>query len=168
MKYIKIILILFILASLIGCDQVTKQIAKDKLSNSVTISYLNNLIRFQYAENPGAVLSLGADLPAQYKIWILAIIPSVLLIFMLCYVVFNRYLTYNGIIAFSLISGGGISNLIDRFTNGFVIDFMIITLGSYSTGIFNIADVAITSGVLVLIYLYFFRKFHVSEGITTE
>lgn len=168
MRYIKFFLILFILVSLIGCDQITKQIAQEKLSNSGAISYLNDLIRFQYAENPGAILSLGADLPAPYKIWFLAIIPSILLVFMLYYVFSNRYLTYNGIIAFSLISGGGISNLIDRFTNGFVIDFMIITLGSYSTGIFNIADVAITSGVFVLIYLYLFRKFHVNEGITTE
>lgn len=168
MKYLKIFLILFILASLIGCDQVTKQIAKEKLSNSGTVVYLNNLLRFQYAENPGAVLSLGSDLPAHYKVWILAIIPGILLVFILFYILFNKQLTYNGIIAFSLISGGGISNLIDRFSNGFVIDFMIITLGSYSTGIFNIADVAITSGVLLIIYLYFFRKFHVGEGVTTE
>jgi signal peptidase II len=161
MKYLKYVLIVFILVTLIGCDQVTKEIAKDKLSGFGTVGYLNNLIKLQYAENPGAVLSLGSNLPSVIKIWLLSIIPAIVLIFMLVYVFSNKYLSLNAIIAISLMAGGGISNLIDRFTNGFVVDFMIINLGTYSTGIFNFADVAITCGVCLVIYLYLFSKFHI-------
>jgi signal peptidase II len=54
-------------------------------------------------------------------------------------------------IALSLLAGGGIGNLIDRIANdGAVTDFVRIGIGPLRTGIFNLADVAIVVGVLVL------------------
>ena len=47
---------------------------------------------------------------------------------------------------------GGASNLIDRFTHGgYVVDFINLGIGSLRTGIFNVADIAITLGVLILL-----------------
>lgn len=158
MKYLKIVLILLILTTLIGCDQVTKHIAKEKLLGAGTVTYLNNLIKLQYAENPGAVLSIGSDLPTSFKVWVLAIIPGLIVFLMLIYVFSSRRLTYDRIVAYSLIIGGGISNLIDRFFRGFVIDFMVINMGPQSTGIFNFADVGITFGLILIIYLHLFSR----------
>lgn len=57
------------------------------------------------------------------------------------------------IIGLSHIIGGGIGNLIDRiFNSGAVIDFMNIGINDLRTGIFNIADVAITAGIVMLIF----------------
>ena len=54
-----------------------------------------------------------------------------------------------------LIIGGGLGNLIDRITNkGSVIDFMNIGIGSIRTGIFNVADLTIMAGVLMLAVFY--------------
>jgi signal peptidase II len=51
-----------------------------------------------------------------------------------------------------LIIGGGFGNLLDRFLNdGAVIDFMNLGLGWLRTGIFNVADMAITGGVIFLL-----------------
>jgi signal peptidase II len=51
-----------------------------------------------------------------------------------------------------LVAGGGISNLIDRlFYDGRVTDFLNIGIGSFRTGIFNLADMAILAGALLLI-----------------
>jgi len=55
-------------------------------------------------------------------------------------------------IALGLVAGGGISNLIDRlFYDGRVTDFLNIGIGSFRTGIFNLADMAILAGALLLI-----------------
>jgi signal peptidase II len=54
--------------------------------------------------------------------------------------------------AVALILAGGLGNLIDRVCrNGVVIDFLNLGVGSMRTGIFNMADMAITTGVIILL-----------------
>jgi len=56
------------------------------------------------------------------------------------------------ILALSLIFSGGLSNFYDRIANnGAVVDFLNIGIGSLRTGIFNVADIAIMLGVLLLV-----------------
>jgi signal peptidase II len=56
------------------------------------------------------------------------------------------------LLAISLVAGGGIGNLIDRVTNyGWVIDFMQLQAGLLGSGIFNVADVLIFAGLVVLL-----------------
>ena len=58
------------------------------------------------------------------------------------------------IFAFACVIGGGIGNLIDRIVYGEVTDFFHIDLGGYfKTGIFNMADVSVTMGVIVILFL---------------
>lgn len=57
------------------------------------------------------------------------------------------------VVAWSLVLSGGLGNLVDLIINdGRVIDFMNIGIGSLRTGIFNVADVCITVGVVVLVF----------------
>ncbi len=57
------------------------------------------------------------------------------------------------VVAWSLVLSGGLGNLVDRIINdGRVIDFMNIGIGSLRAGIFNVADVYITVGVVVLVF----------------
>ncbi len=49
--------------------------------------------------------------------------------------------------------GGGIGNLIDRIVHGQVTDFFLIDLGFFKTGIFNMADVSVTMGALMILFL---------------
>ena len=57
------------------------------------------------------------------------------------------------VLAFSLVLGGGLSNLLDRVAyGGYVVDFINLRIGSLRTGIFNAADVAITVGVLLVVF----------------
>jgi signal peptidase II len=55
-------------------------------------------------------------------------------------------------VAWSLVLSGGVGNLLDRVLHdGRVIDFMNLGRGNLRTGIFNVADMCITFGVLLLI-----------------
>jgi signal peptidase II len=51
------------------------------------------------------------------------------------------------------LAGGGLGNLIDRITNeGRVVDFVSLGLGPVRTGFFNVADVAVLAGAMLLLY----------------
>lgn len=68
-------------------------------------------------------------------------------------VLFVQPMSLDTVVAWSLVLSGGLGNLVDRIINdGRMIDFMNIGIGSLRTGIFNVADVYITVGVVVLVF----------------
>jgi len=165
MKNIKrIFLILLILFSCVGCDQATKTIARDTLPKSDVISFLNDTIRLQYIENQGAFLSLGATIPVEIRSIVLIFLVGLFLLSMVFYLFVQSKLNRNQIISLSFVAGGGIGNLIDRiFNQGRVVDFLNLGVGHLRTGIFNIADVAITLGII----WYFFVSLKTKKIYTT-
>jgi signal peptidase II len=154
MTYFKCLLLIgIILISCVGCDQTTKALAKNHLSQAQPISYLGDILRLHYMENVGAFLSLGSSLSAQARFWVLCVLTGSAVAGMLAFILIKRSLCPSFVAGLSLIIAGGIGNLIDRvFNNGAVIDFMNIGIGGLRTGIFNIADVAIMAGALTLIF----------------
>jgi signal peptidase II len=154
MTYFKrLLLIGIILISCVGCDQATKAVAKDHLSQAQPISYLADTFRLQYMENKGAFMSLGSTMFAESRFWLLIASTGIAVLGMLVIVLMYRGLSPAIVIGLSLVIGGGLGNLIDRIVNnGAVIDFLNIGIGSLRTGIFNVADVAITAGALTLIF----------------
>ncbi len=71
----------------------------------------------------------------------------------LVFVLFVQPMSLDMVVAWSLVLSGGLGNLVDRIINdGRVIDFMNIGIGSLRTGIFNVADVCITVGVVLLVF----------------
>jgi signal peptidase II len=147
-------IIFLVVISCIGCDQVTKNIAKHSLQKIETISFLNDTLRLQYAENQGAFLSLGATIPENIRYLVLTCLVAGFLTVLLAYLIKSNRIKASTTIALSLILAGGIGNLIDRILNkGSVIDFINMGIGPVRTGIFNIADIAITIGTVWFIIL---------------
>jgi len=140
-----------LIISTVGCDQLTKAIARDALKER-SFSFFGDLFRLQHAENPGAFLSLGADLGPEARFWIF----TVAVIAILGYAVYAFWrrsdLDRLTMIALSLIVAGGLGNLIDRMMKGTVTDFLIIGSGPVRTGVFNVADMAIVAGVVFLAF----------------
>lgn len=148
-----------ILFSCLGCDQISKRVAKETLEQAPPKTYLWETFRLQYAENSGAFLSLGSGLPKHIRTWLFTFISGGLLVALFLYIVFNRELDRSHIFALSLILGGGSSNLFDRIVNdGKVIDFMNMGIGGLRTGIFNWADVVIMVGMGLIVL------FNISEA----
>ena len=126
----------------------TKTIARQSLTGTEPIKMFNDTFRLQYAENPGAFLSLGANVPENMRYWLFTILTGVFLVVLLTYLMQSRKINKPNTIALSAILGGGFGNLIDRiFNDGRVIDFLNLGIGPFRTGIFNVADIAITLGV---------------------
>jgi signal peptidase II len=139
----------FILFACTGFDQVTKDIARERLASSPPISLLNDIIRIQYSENSGAILGLGSGLPGEIRFAIFVIFNSLISGLTLVYALKTRDLHTGQLMGLLFIASGGLGNLIDRlFNNGFAIDFMNLGIGSLRTGIFNVADVFIIAGVI--------------------
>ena len=121
----KLYLIGLILVTSIGCDQVSKNIAKNSLANSPPVSYLGETFRLQYAENTGAFLGLGSGLSKTTRFILFTFLSGGLLIALFFYTVKSRELQRKHIFALSLILGGGGSNMIDRvFNDGKVIGML--------------------------------------------
>lgn len=148
----RLCLILFLLVSVVGCDQATKVVIRDTLDVGASLSYLGDLVRIEHAQNPGAFMSAGAALPALWRFWIFNIMVGGFLL-ALGSILFSRApRTAPMVIGLALVLGGGLGNLIDRILYGSVTDFLIVGYGALRTGIFNIADMGIVLGIgLILI-----------------
>ncbi|QDU10142.1 signal peptidase II [Gimesia aquarii] len=158
-KVTRYTLLLACLLFCVGCDQVTKKIAVEKLKYEPPITYFNNTLRMEYAENTGAFLSVGSGLSKPVRFFMLVIANAAFLIIVTGMLIFRWQMPLVQFIALSLLLAGGIGNLIDRvFLNGIVIDFLNIGFGPLRTGIFNVADMAITGGALLMLASWFFTK----------
>jgi len=147
----KIIISVLIILSNISCDQITKDQARDHICEQEVIHVIEDNFILTKVENTGAALSLGENLSPNLKILLLQIMPILVLVFMFVYVVRERTISKINVLAFSFIIGGGIGNIYDRILYGSVTDFMYLELGSWHTGIFNMADVSVVIGTALLL-----------------
>ncbi len=152
----KILLFCIVSFAFISCDRITKNIAKEHLMNKEPASYFHDTFRLEYAENTGAALNLGANLPQPYNFWLLSIIPMLFLSVLFIYAIIHiKEFNWIRIISFALVFAGGIGNIIDRIIfDRHVTDFMNLGIQTIRTGIFNVADVCITTGVIGLFLSY--------------
>ena len=128
------------------CDRAAKH-AADSLRGKPPREIAGGLMTLSYAENRGAMLSLGAGLPEGPRFLILTAGVGLVLTAIAGVILFAGTLSRPLVIALSLILAGGGSNLFDRFANnGRVVDFVTLGAGGIRTGIFNLADVAIMFG----------------------
>ncbi len=144
------ILVLALMFVTVGCDRVTKQLAAANLVGVVPVSYLGDTIRLEYTENAGAFLSLGENLPDWARTGVFVIGVGALLL-AVAYLAIRHRWSGGLLIGAALMWAGGLSNLVDRIVRGHVVDFINLGVGSLRTGIFNIADVAIITGVALIL-----------------
>ncbi|PYR60404.1 MAG: signal peptidase II [Acidobacteria bacterium] len=147
----RLLLLVVVTASCVGCDQVTKSIARAQLAGRPTISLLGDSVRLLYAENPGGFMSLGADLPEPVRSLVFGPVVAATLTFLVWIALRNRALGPVQVAAVALVIAGGAGNLIDRALFGTVRDFMNLGIGTLRTGIFNVADFAVLAGVSVML-----------------
>lgn len=134
-------------------DQAVKAVMLSWLEPGVPVPVLGDWFRFLLLFNPGAAFSMG-----QGSTWLFTTIQ---LVFVLGVLAASPRIRHRGVaLGLALIAGGGLGNLIDRlfrepgFWFGHVVDF--ISVGSFA--VFNIADAAITVGVVVFVIAMFLEE----------
>lgn len=124
-------------------DRLVKKYFIENPSNSFGGDFFYGVLKFNFAENYGIAFGIGLN---NIIILILIFIALIIIIHALLKAYLEKDLIL--ITSLTLIFAGAISNLIDRFTYGFVIDYIDL---KYFT-VFNIADAMITAGVIILLF----------------
>lgn len=146
-----IILGLLLSAVLVGIDQLTKWLVVENLTLHEPLHLIKigeqQVLNFTYYLNDGAAFSMFGGKTAM-----LICVTSLMMGAMVCAMVLKHVKTTRYIIAFSMIIGGGVGNLIDRiFNDGLVIDFIDVRIINFA--IFNFADICAVCGGILLCLL---------------
>ena len=150
----------------IAIDQITKIIVRANLvqtndtQQGDRIQVIGEFFQLMNVENTGAFLGMGSDLGGPLKVIGLLILPILVLGYLIYYIFKNKNkLDKTSLIALCCIAGGGIANVFDRIVFGSVTDFLFIKITeTIRTGIFNVADMSVTFGMIALIFSNFFGK----------
>ncbi len=148
----KYFLALIISGTVIILDQITKFLVDINMALHQSIEIIPNFFNLTYIRNTGAAFGFLAGDRSSGRIAFFALF-SILAIGCLIYLLKNlRPGQKMTILSLSLILGGAIGNLIDRLRLGEVIDFLDVHWYDWHWPAFNIADSAITIGVILLFY----------------
>jgi len=127
-------------------DQYTKYLLFNHFNIFIKKDFL--LFRFEIVKNYGAAFNIFSG--SRIFLSTISIVFSVILIYLILKEKNNNYIN---LYSFSFILGGTIGNGLDRILNGFVIDF--INLNIIDFPVFNIADLSINIGFIILLYSIF-------------
>ena len=140
-------------------DQLSKFLIRQNVDQYSEIKLIGDYFILTNVENSGAFLGMGSDFSPFIKTIFLLILPVIVLICIMVYVYRDKQIDKISLIGFCFIIGGGIANIYDRILYGSVTDFLFIDLGGiFKTGIFNIADLSVTTGMILILLMSFRSK----------
>lgn len=143
-----------IAGAVIAADQLTKWWVLHAIAAYETIRIVPGLFNLIHVQNPGGAFGLFAA-PNSNVRGLFFILFSIIAVALILYLYRSTSIRHKWLLTgFSLIVGGAIGNLIDRLRFGRVVDFIDLYIGNLHWPAFNIADSAITVGMIIFaIYL---------------
>jgi len=154
----KAVLIVAIVVAIVVLDLATKAWVERTMATEPPRHYLGDTVRLGYVLNSGVFLSLGHTLSPTVRFWLFVVGVSAVLVTLLVLTLTDARFRLPEIVAVAAIVGGGIGNLADRIRLGAVRDFMNVGIGPVRTGVFNVADMAITFGGIALLLIPLLKK----------
>ncbi|WP_138432945.1 signal peptidase II [Winogradskyella algicola] len=147
------IFIVLLIAFNIAIDQISKVYVRANIELREVIELIGDKFILTNVYNKGAFLGMGSDMNPTLRTIFLLILPTIVLGYVIYYIIKTKELDRLSLIAFCCIIGGGIANVFDRIVFGKVTDFFFIDLGGvFKTGIFNFADISVTTGMIMLLF----------------
>jgi len=154
------------IVSVLGLDQLTKQVVRQTLPLHDTINVIPGLLDLTHVQNTGAAFGLLNAAEFPYKPAVMIGIAAIALVAIAAYGAQLGFHERMARIGLSLILGGAFGNLIDRALVGHVVDFVDVYWGTSHFWAFNVADAAITIGaVLVLLDMIGLGRHHASHPV---
>jgi signal peptidase II len=142
--------VLVLAGTVVVLDQLTKALALERLALGVPVVVADGWLSLTLVMNPGLAFGLLGTLPTAWR-WMVAAL-SVVALLVLARVALRVLPTggWAGRLAIGLIFGGAVGNLIDRGRFGAVVDFVDVHWRGWHWPAFNVADSAISVGVVLL------------------
>ena len=142
-KYIIFTVQIISAAVLVFVDQLIKKLVVDNLMGKEDIILVKNFIGLSYAENTGAAFSMFSD-----STMLLSVVTLVMILGGIVYLFLGKIEGKLMNICAVMILAGGIGNLIDRFAQGYVVDYIKTLFIDFP--VFNFADILVVVGVFVV------------------
>lgn len=146
----------------IAIDQISKVWVNANVTEDSVSSIIGDTFTLHNVKNTGAFLGMGSDLADPWRTILLLVLPVIVLGLVVVHIIRDKHIDKMSLIGFCCIIGGGIANVFDRFAYGSVTDFLHLDFGGkLKTGIFNIADVSVTTGmIMILVASFLYKKKH--------
>lgn len=173
-------LIVITIAIVVILDQISKYIIKNTMYLYESIDFIGDFFKITYIENPG--MAFGIQMGNKFWFTFLSIAAAVVVLIYLIRLPNEKFLFR---FALALIMGGAIGNLIDRLIAGRVVDFLDVEFFDISIPafeflfvnfpgydltrwpVFNIADSAVTCGMILIAWQILSQKSPLNEGISS-
>ena len=156
-----VIINLVCVAALVGIDQLIKLWAVNTLAPVGVMLFIPHVVELRFVLNQGMAFSLLSG-----KQLFLIIATSAALILVAYELFFRSRGKLLRQIAFILVLGGGIGNLIDRVLNGEVVDYINLLFMNFA--VFNFADICVCVGVGLWVLVIFLEELHGEESAPNE
>jgi len=139
-------------------DQISKFFAISYLKSSAPYIIIPNFFQFNYVENYGAAFGILQNKKIFFIIITLAVIVAISIFLVKSYFKINIFMR----IGLALLLGGAIGNFIDRVRWSYVVDFISFRLiNRYEFPVFNVADISVVIGTIIILILILFDKYEV-------
>lgn len=148
----------FLSLAIVVLDQVTKVYVMETMRLHESIPVVANFFSITYIRNPGAAFGFLSSSSSSFR-FVFFGLTSIFAVGLLGTILVRMPKDdWMGRLSVAAILGGAIGNLLDRVRYGEVIDFLDFYINGYHWPAFNIADSAITVGVVFLILHFAFEK----------
>lgn len=138
-------ILLFAIITL-AIDQLTKVCATIFLKLNHSIRLIPNFFYLTLCHNEGAAWGIFSN----HRVVI--ILGTIVAIFLIYHFIYCFKTNTRNNVAFGLLFGGLVGNFIDRISVGYVVDFLDFYIFKYDYPVFNVADISIVIGIILLIY----------------
>ncbi len=142
---------LSLIAVIIVVDQISKFFIKGNLKLYDHVTIIKGFFEIIYVRNKGVVWGLFSNSKNHIIPTVITIISVIALITVIYIFIKTSKTCKLELISLSFILGGAIGNIIDRFSIGYVVDFIDIYIKSYHWPTFNVADSFISVGIILLL-----------------
>jgi len=139
-------------------DQLTKSVVVKNITHFGSLEVIPGFFKIIRIHNSGAIFGFFSQSNSPIVLILLKAASLIALFFVLYYFIktpiAEKYMNFS----LSLILAGALGNQLDRFTRGFVVDFLDFSFWGWHWPTFNVADMCISTGAVLLAFIFFFKR----------
>lgn len=141
-------------------DFISKLVISNLLIENQSIKVINNFFYITYAKNTGVAFSM-----LEGNVLFIVVMTVMIMFFLIKYINSKKFNVFESV-TYGMIIGGAVGNLFDRLVHGYVIDFFDFYIFGYDAPIFNIADIFIVIGILLVLVSSFKEEIGVKNEVS--